>query len=53
MSMLQKKLDEQRKIIEFLSSKYEKDTGKRIELPSTIGVLLGDDTLVDESNTQA
>jgi hypothetical protein len=37
MSALQKKLEEQRKVIEFLASKYEKDTGRRVDLPSTIG----------------
>lgn len=49
MSALQKKLEEQKKLIDFLASKYEKDTGRRIELPSTIGTLLGDDSIVEES----
>ena len=51
MSALQKKLDEQRKIIEFLASKYEKDTGRRVELPTTIGQLLGDDSIIEETFT--
>jgi hypothetical protein len=37
MSHLQKKLDEQNKLIKFLASKYEKDTGRKISLPSTLG----------------
>ena len=49
MSALQKKLEEQKKIIEFLASKYEKDTGRRIELPSTIGQLLGDPSISEEA----
>lgn len=49
MSALQKKLEEQKKIIDFLASKYEKDTGRRIELPSTIGQLLGDDSISEEA----
>lgn len=49
MSALQKKLEEQKKIIEFLASKYEKDTGRRIELPSTIGQLLGDSSISEEA----
>lgn len=48
MSAMQKKLEEQRKIIEFLASKYEKDTGRRVELPTTIGQLLGDDSFIDD-----
>ena len=49
MSALQKKLEEQKKIIDFLASKYEKDTGRRIELPSTIGQLLGDTSISEEA----
>jgi hypothetical protein len=49
MSALQKKLEEQKKIIDFLASKYEKDTGRRIELPSTIGQLLGDESIMEEA----
>ena len=49
MSALQKKLEEQKKIIDFLASKYEKDTGRRIALPSTIGQLLGDESIVEEA----
>lgn len=42
-------MEEQKKIIDFLASKYEKDTGRRIQLPSTIGVLLGDDSIIEET----
>lgn len=41
-------LEEQRKLIEFLTSKYEKDTGRKIEIPSTLGQLLEDDSIVAE-----
>jgi hypothetical protein len=53
MSVLQSQLKDQQKIIEFLTSKYEKDTGRRINLPSTLGTLLGDDSIGgDESKME-
>lgn len=48
MSTLQKKLAEQQKIIEFLASKYEKDTGRKVDLPSSLGQMLGDDSVEQE-----
>lgn len=50
MSLLQSQLQDQQKIIEFLASKYEKDTGRKITLPSTLGTLLGDDSIVAEES---
>ena len=32
-----------------MASKYEKDTGRRVELPSTIGQLLGDESIIEEA----
>lgn len=49
MSHLQKKLDEQNKLIKFLASKYEKDTGRKITLPSTLGQVLNDPAIVGEN----
>lgn len=46
MATLQAKLAEQKKIIEFLASKYEKDTGRKLNLPSSLGDMLGDDSIV-------
>lgn len=37
MASLQTKLEEQKKIIEYLASKYEKDTGRKITMPTTLG----------------
>jgi len=48
MSNLQSQVEEQRKLIEFLKSKYEKDTGLRVALPQTLGKLLGDDSILAE-----
>ena len=48
MAALQKKLEEQQKIIEFLASKYQKDTGRRLEMPTTLGQLLGDDSIIED-----
>ncbi|CDW87985.1 UNKNOWN [Stylonychia lemnae] len=54
MSSVQNQLEEQKKIIEYLASKYEKDTGRRIQMPSTLGQLLGDDSIVgdDKKSTE-
>lgn len=49
MSHLQKKLDEQNKLIKFLASKYEKDTGRKIALPSTLGQILQDPTVIGDN----
>ena len=49
MSHLQKKLDEQNKLIKFLASKYEKDTGRKIALPSTLGQILQDPTVTGDN----
>jgi hypothetical protein len=49
MSHLQKKLDEQNKLIKFLASKYEKDTGRKISLPSTLGQILEDPTIIGDN----
>jgi len=46
MSSLEAKLLEQEKIIKFLTSKYEKDTGRRLPLPSTLSHLLGDKSIM-------
>ncbi len=54
MAALQKKLEEQQKIIEFLASKYQKDTGRKLEMPTTLGQLLGDESIIeDPKSTQA
>ena len=34
---IEKKLSEQEKLIKFLQSKYERDTGRKIILPLSIG----------------
>ena len=49
MSQLQKKLDEQHKLIKFLASKYEKDTGRKISLPSTLGQILEDPSIIGDN----
>ena len=48
MAALQKKLEEQQKIIEFLSSKYQKDTGRKLEMPTSLGQLLGDESIIED-----
>jgi len=52
MSHLQQKLEEQKKIIDFLASKYEKDTGRKIQMPTTLGQLLGDDSIIGEEKKE-
>lgn len=42
------KLEEQEKIIKFLASKYERDTGRRIVLPNSLGDLLKDPSVKGE-----
>ena len=46
MSPLEAKLQEQEKIIKFPTSKYEKDTGRRLPLLSTLSHLLGDKSIM-------
>ena len=46
MSSLEARLEEQEIIIKFLTSKYEKDTGRRLPLPSTLSHLLGDKSIM-------
>lgn len=43
---MEAQLKEQQKIIAFLTSKYEKDTGRRLPIPSQLGQLLGDPSIV-------
>jgi hypothetical protein len=45
MSHLSKTIEEQQRIIKFLASKYQKDTGRKITLPSSIGDILGDPSI--------
>ncbi len=35
-----------------MASKYEKDTGRRLALPSALGELLGDDSIVQDESKQ-
>ena len=37
---------EQQKIIDFLAAKYERDTGRKIPIPSQLGQLLGDSSII-------
>lgn len=46
MSALEKKLEEQENIIKFLKSRYERDTGRKLNLPSSLGNLLGDPSIL-------
>jgi hypothetical protein len=46
MSTLEKKLEEQESLIRFLKSRYERDTGRKLPLPSTLGHLLGDPSIL-------
>lgn len=43
---MEQQLEEQQKIIAFLTSKYEKDTGRRLPIPSQLGQLLGDPSII-------
>ena len=45
-SSLEAKLAEQQKVIEFLTSRYEKDTGRKLPLPTSLGHLLGDPSIL-------
>ena len=37
-------------MIEFLTSRYEKDTGRKLPLPTTLGHLLGDPSILGTAN---
>ena len=50
MASLEAKLAEQQKVIEFLTSRYEKDTGRKLPLPTTLGHLLGDPSILGTAN---
>ena len=50
MASLEAKLAEQQKVIEFLTSRYEKDTGRKLPLPTTLGHLLGDPSILGTTN---
>lgn len=52
MSVLQSKIEEQQKLIEFLTSKYEKDTGRKVALPTSLGELLGDQSILGTVKSQ-
>ena len=49
MSSLELQIQEQQKLIKFLASKYEKDTGRSIKLPSTLGEILNDPSIVGDN----
>lgn len=48
MSHLSKTVEEQNRIIKFLASKYEKDTGRKISLPSTLGQIMNDPSIMGD-----
>ena len=50
MASLEAELAEQQKVIEFLTSRYEKDTGRKLPLPTTLGHLLGDPSILGTAN---
>ena len=50
MTSLEAKLKEQEKIIKFLTSRYEKDTGRRLPLTSSLAHLLGDESILGSVN---
>lgn len=45
-SAIEAQLVEQQKIISYLTSKYEKDTGRRLAMPTQLGELLGDPSIL-------
>jgi len=47
---LEVQLQEQKKLIDFLLSKYEKDTGSKLPVPMQLGQLLGDPSLLGTSD---
>jgi hypothetical protein len=49
MSAFEKKIEEQESIIRFLKSRYERDTGRKLVLPSSLGHLLGDPSLIGQA----
>lgn len=48
MTTLEEQLREQQRIIKFLASKYEKDTGRAITLPTKLKDILGDPSIKGE-----
>eukprot|EP00352_Strombidinopsis_acuminata_P007164 CAMPEP_0176369490 /NCGR_PEP_ID=MMETSP0126-20121128/23323_1 /TAXON_ID=141414 ORGANISM="Strombidinopsis acuminatum, Strain SPMC142" /NCGR_SAMPLE_ID=MMETSP0126 /ASSEMBLY_ACC=CAM_ASM_000229 /LENGTH=90 /DNA_ID=CAMNT_0017728145 /DNA_START=14 /DNA_END=286 /DNA_ORIENTATION=- len=52
MSVLEEKLKEQQKFIQFLTSQYEKDTGRKMTVPTTLGELLGDPSVLGVEKEQ-
>lgn len=49
MSSLNAKVHEQEKLIKFLASQYQKDTGRAISLPGSLGDLLGDASILGDN----
>ena len=44
-SAMEEQLEQQRQMIEYLRSKYEKDTGRRLNMPTSLGHLLNDPSI--------
>lgn len=51
MATLEEKIAEQQKVIRFLTSSYEKDTGRRLTLPTSLGQFLGDPSIMGQPET--
>lgn len=49
---LQAQVDQQQQIIKYLASRYEQDTGRKMNMPSTIGQLLEDKSILGELITK-
>ena len=49
---LQAQVDQQQQIIKYLASRYEQDTGRKMNMPSTISALLEDKSILGELITK-
>ena len=41
-SAMEDEIESQKKVIEYLRSRYERDTGRQLAMPTSLGHLLGD-----------
>ena len=44
-SSLEDTIESQQKVIEFLRARYERDTGRELAMPISLGTLLGDPSI--------
>ena len=44
-SAMEEQIESQKKVIEYLRSRYQQDTGRQLAMPTSLGHLLGDSSI--------